>query len=563
MGCVALAFLVLTLVFTWPLGARLTTSLCGPPGDNYYFAWLVGWYEKALFGLHRLPLSVPQLNFPQGWSLAQNEATPAMVAIALPLSVLDGPVLGYNVALFVTFVLSGLGVYLWVLRLTRSRAAGLVAGVLFAFCAYRFRQPGHLNLMGTQWLALWFMSLHDVLRGPVRTKGIALAALFLGLIALTSLYYLYMTLLLSVVFVALYVWPDRHAWPNGLWRRLALVGLAALPLLALALAPSLMLVRQGGLQPRALDDASFWSASPTDFLFPPPSHLILGAWGALNYDRVLSWESTIYVGLVALLLAGVAIAPRGCLSRKRLVQCLALTALVAVVLALGTDLHWRHQPVTVPAPALLQRWFPSGRAPIPLPGYLLFRFLPLYAQMRVWMRYGILVNLFVSVLAGVGLAWLLQRVGRRWARIVAVVALALALVDLYPGLMQLSRISGRPVDDWLADQPGQGAVVQFPLDQCTLPTFTYYTLVHGKPFVGGFFAAGWPEQWRRIQPVLLGFPDQASLELLRGLHVQWICVDTRRFLAARRATMEALGLRLAYDSGGQSVWELRKEVGPK
>jgi len=119
------------------------------------------------------------------------------------------------------------------------------------------------------------------------------------------------------------------------------------------------------------------------------------------------------------------------------------------------------------------------------------------------------------------------------------------------------------VDDWLADQPGQGAVVQFPLDQCTLPTFTYYTLVHGKPFVGGFFAAGWPEQWRRIQPVLLGFPDQASLELLRGLHVQWICVDTRRFLAARRATMEALGLRLAYDSGGQSVWELRKEVGPK
>jgi hypothetical protein len=112
MVCVALAFLVLTLAFTWPLGAQLTTSLCGPPGDNYYFAWLVGWYEKALFGLHRLPFSVPQLNFPQGWSLAQNEATPVMVAIGLPLSVLDGPVLGYNVALFVTFVLSGLGAYL-------------------------------------------------------------------------------------------------------------------------------------------------------------------------------------------------------------------------------------------------------------------------------------------------------------------------------------------------------------------------------------------------------------------------------------------------------------------
>jgi len=130
----------------------------------------VGWTQKALFELHRLPLSVPQLNYPEGWNLAYNEMTPVMVGMALPFTVWGGPILGYNSAMLLSFVLSGLGVYLWVRRLTRDQAAAFVAGVLFAFVPYRISHfCGHLNLAGTQWFPFYLMALHDCLQ-PARQR---------------------------------------------------------------------------------------------------------------------------------------------------------------------------------------------------------------------------------------------------------------------------------------------------------------------------------------------------------------------------------------------------------
>ena len=102
----ALFYSVLSVLMTWPLAAHLGSAVVGWEGDNLYFVWLVGWFQKALLELHQLRLAVPLFNYPQGWNLAYNEITPAMALIALPFSLLGGPVLGYNVAILVSFVLS-------------------------------------------------------------------------------------------------------------------------------------------------------------------------------------------------------------------------------------------------------------------------------------------------------------------------------------------------------------------------------------------------------------------------------------------------------------------------
>ena len=78
---------------------------------------------------------------------------------------------------------------------------------------------------------------------------------------------------------------------------------------------------------------------------------------------------------------------------------LALMAVVAFILALGTDFHWLGQAVMVDVPEFLRPWHPYPQTLIHLPGYLLFKYLLFYANMRVWMRYGIFVMLFISVLA--------------------------------------------------------------------------------------------------------------------------------------------------------------------
>lgn len=558
-------FTALTIVMTWPLTAHISDSVIGWVGDNFYFVWLVGWFQKSLFVLHRLPLSVPFLNYPEGWNIAYNEMTPAMVLTALPASLVGGPTLGYNFSIMLSFVLSGLGVYLWVQRLSNNTGASLVAGTIFAFAPFRMSHLlGHFNLMGTQWFPFYFLSLSDLIEAPHRSrKSIALAALLLGLIGLTSQYYLYMVLIISVIYlVGYWLFFDRKLLLQvEFWKRLGMFVILSLPIVMLSVMPYLQLAAQQNLPPHPFEAVRIWSASPTDFLLPSPEHFMFGEWIARNFDRKLWIENTLYLGAVALVLAVLALIQRKRLhlANNNIVKVLVFTSLSAFLLALGTDFHWLGQSVKVAVPQFIQRWYPYPQTALPLPGYFLFRYLPFYAGMRIWMRYGIFVNLFVSVLAGIGTAWLLQRLNQLLARFVSVIVLLLVLVDFYPGVQSLSQVSGRSVDRWLASQVGQEAVVQFPFSQVVDPQQTYYTLVHNKPFIGGFFAAFSTPQFQRIQPILNSFPDNRSVEILHELGVRWIIVDSTQYkdFEQIQSVIKSLGLQPVGIFDSQYVYELR------
>jgi hypothetical protein len=209
-------FTIMTIVMTWPTVSRMGNSVIGFIGDNIYFVWLVHWYQEALFELGISPFFDPFLNYPAGWNLASTDITPAMVALALPGSILYGETWGYNFSMLLSFVLSGWGMYLWVRRFTNHDASGLVAGTLFAFIPYRMLHylAGHLSLLGTQWFPFYFWGLTDLLnQEKYAWKPILQAAIFAGLIGFTSAYYTYMTIIISVIFVA--------SWAAlGGWRRL-------------------------------------------------------------------------------------------------------------------------------------------------------------------------------------------------------------------------------------------------------------------------------------------------------------------------------------------------------
>ncbi|MDZ4159975.1 MAG: hypothetical protein U1B80_09310, partial [Anaerolineaceae bacterium] len=192
---VTLYFVGLTTLMTLPLAAQMSDSIIGRIGDNIYFVWMIGWMKKALFELGVNPFEVWFLNYPEGWNLAYTEITPVMLALAMPFALLGGPTLGYNAALMLSFILTGLGMYFWVRRMSGSTGAALVAGTIFAFIPYRFAHflVGHLNLSGTQWLPFYFAGFFDLLNfrkqnksAPLEWKSILLCGVSLGLIALTS-----------------------------------------------------------------------------------------------------------------------------------------------------------------------------------------------------------------------------------------------------------------------------------------------------------------------------------------------------------------------------------------
>jgi len=75
--------------------------------------------------------------------------------LALPFSLASGnPILGYNLALILSFVLSGFACYLLVRRMTRNAWAGLAAGIVFSFNAYKMSNLAQVQLLTLQWLPL-------------------------------------------------------------------------------------------------------------------------------------------------------------------------------------------------------------------------------------------------------------------------------------------------------------------------------------------------------------------------------------------------------------------------
>lgn len=565
---VSLYFFILTLAMTWPLVTRMGAQMVGQLGDNIYFVWMISWIKRALFELHVNPFNVWFLNYPEGWNMAYTEITPAQLALAMPFSFLGGPMFAYNAALMASFILSGLLMFLWVRRITGQIPAALIAGTIYAFLPFRFAHflIGHLNLSGTQWFPLFFWGFFEILgvtsqAGETKPgwKYAALGGIGLGLIGLTSQYYLYMAVLIAAAVLLVYlIFMNRTAWKDAmLWKRTILMGAVSLPFILLAVWPYFQLSQAGGLPDRSLSLVRPYSASLTDFFLPSTDHFLWGKWIGEHFNRQMWVEGTLYIGTVTLALALIAWLRRKQSARQTLLALLLAGAAASIVLAMGTDLHWNGSPVEVPAPAFLAERLGRDRIPLLLPGYFLFQYFPFYAKLRALMRFGVFALVFFAAAAGVGAAWLIGKTRRAWKNWLAAGLLLLVFVDFYPGpYREFTQVEPRPVDLWLAQQPGQGAVIQFPFIKGEDQEHTYFTLFHRKPYVGGFFNAFPPPQYQKIKPVMENFPDSASVSLLRDLGVEYVLVDLASYPNAQtlRQQCESFGLVLAGQYGDQLVF---------
>ncbi|NMB58023.1 MAG: hypothetical protein GYA12_02550, partial [Chloroflexi bacterium] len=524
-----------------------------------------------------------------------------------PFSLFAGPTFAYNAAHMLSFALSGLIMALWVRRLTESHGAALLAGTAYAFLPFHFAHflIGHLNLSGLQWFPLFFWGFFDLLlchadqRETSRTSGedtsdgpslgmaerdsslaltpprrpsgrmtkksaILKTGIGLGLIALTSQYYLFMTGIIAAFIFFIYVlFINRPILKQkSFWMGWLVAALVSLPLIAAAVAPYVSLAGKGELPDRELGIVRPYSAGLTDFVLPSTDHFLWGKWVGEHFNRDMWVEGTLYVGLVNAALAVFAWVNRKKTNRKILLVLMLAGGALALLLAMGTDLHWNGAPVEIPTPAFLQARWDKPTIPIPLPGWVLFKYFPFYAKLRALMRFGIFVLLFICAAAGLGTAELLKRLSTRWKNAAAAGLILLVLFDFYPGpYTEFTPVKARPVDTWLAQQPGDGAVVQMPFSIAEDQEHTYYTLVHGKPYVGGFFNAFPPAQYKHIKPILMNFPDKASVELLRELKVRWVLVDESQYCDWNKTQgmIERFGFNLEAEPGGMAVFTIQVE----
>jgi hypothetical protein len=474
---VAVLFTIATIILTYPAILHLRDGL-PDRADPLLNSWILAWDAHALvtdpFNLYNANTFYPYSN-----TLAYSETLLGQALVAAPIIwVTSNPVLALNICWFLTFILSGLAMYALVRDITGASLPAFAAGMVFAFNSFRFAHVAHIQLLSAQWIPLSLFFLIRLFRRQQWADAFGLWLSF-NLQVLSCYYYGLFTA------VALGVFALTHwiIWRPRVTRRL-LVQVAGVVLLAAALQIPLSIPYfkvAGSLDfERSLIDIVRGGADLIDFLTVPPGNRLFGS-ATAPFRGVGWWEHVAFPGLVALSLAGLALTRKALRVERNAVVVWGVLALAGFILSLGPALKLNGQELFAP-----------------LPYRALFEFVPGFRAIRQPARFHIVTMTGLSVLAGLGLAGLTERLSRRTDKL-ALAGVVIACIGIetwslpltiYP-ILRPEEIP--PVYRWLAEQPDEGPILELPILMdvgSTEAPRLYYSTVHWKRMVngyGGFF----------------------------------------------------------------------------
>jgi hypothetical protein len=588
---------LLALVSTHPLWRHLTTAVPSDIGDPLLNTWILAWDGHALL-TDPAHLFDANIFFPLKDTLAYSEHLLGTALPMLPMLLISGePVLAYNVAFLMSFMLSGFSLYLLALRYTGNRPAAFLAGLAFAFAPYRLSLIGHLSLLTVQWLPLallyldTFMSITSCRSCSTEPFGsaqdrrsrqsLALFAFFLICQAATSWH----LAVFAAFIVALYVlgnWLTRRAAFS--WPVLAGLGAAALAV-ALVMAPLILpylKVLPELHKSRPWDTIVAFAAAPTDYLAAYPASLFFGQLTAPFRTRPgFVEEHTLFPGLLASVLTAFSLVFFGkkgagpSTLRLGSGQALfrtggarSLAGIFWVILVLSISLTF--------GPFLrLEGW----GVIIPMP-YLLAGLTPALSLMRVPPRWMVVGFFAMSLLLGFSLTSIFARVQRNGWSTQRIYGLALLLglgllAEGYAAPIPLAQVGSTAqlpeVYRWLARDEDDYAILEMPFYSAPQPEYPetkrlYASTIHWKQLVNGYSGLT-PSRQPELAQRLAGFPDQGAIAALQELGAQGV-----RYLIVhsleqgfdrdswetdgRWRLARSLTLRPAYEAGGDFAYEV-------
>lgn len=144
--------LIAILYFGWGLINHLNSAYSGDGNDKYIYIWSMAWWPHAL--LHHLnPFIAKVVWVPEGINLAKVTAFPGLALLAMPITLIFGPVAAYNLVTIFSPALAAWTAYLLGYYVLRSSLLALLIGYLFGYSAYIIAQMlGHLVLVAPAFL---------------------------------------------------------------------------------------------------------------------------------------------------------------------------------------------------------------------------------------------------------------------------------------------------------------------------------------------------------------------------------------------------------------------------
>ncbi|MBV8079743.1 MAG: hypothetical protein JO186_05130, partial [Actinobacteria bacterium] len=151
--------------------------------DPEFFIWSFAWWPHAIAHWTN-PFYTHVIYAPSGVNIAWTATAPGLALAAIPVTVLFGPAVAYNVVALLLPALAAWTAYLLCRHLTRSLWASLVGGFLFGFSSALLQEElwGNLDITGVFLMPLFALAVlrfvqHELdARGLVWRLGVLVAA---------------------------------------------------------------------------------------------------------------------------------------------------------------------------------------------------------------------------------------------------------------------------------------------------------------------------------------------------------------------------------------------------
>jgi hypothetical protein len=495
-------FVALTAVMTFPQVLRMSDGV-HDPGDPLMVTWVLAWVAHQL---PNAPAHIFDANifYPERNTLAYSETLLVPGMLAAPLHWLGvAPILVYNLVFLSGFALSGVGVALLVRRLTGNTGAAIVAGIVFAFPPYRIDHYAHLQLQQTQFIPLAMWAFHRLLDSGRLRDGVLLGVCTACQMLSCMYYGLFLIPYMAVVCGAMLI----AARTLSKQRITALAVAAAIVIVAMIPVGRAYLAAREVVGERGRAEVEQNSATWRNYLAPPETNAMYGK----VFARFMEPERRLFPGFVAVALAIVGLWPSG----RGYLRTPQFAYVLGLILAFDVSLGFN---------GVIYRG-------------LYDYFLP-FKALRIPARMGLMVGFSLAVLAGYGATRIAKRLPSPASRRAVLTTI---------GILMLAEYASTPLVLWAAPRHPQDAyadllrdadygptsvIFEFPTGAMEDPEYLYYSTFHWQYLVNGY-SGFFPPSYRKIVNAVRGFPDDASMDIVRSRGVRYLVIHGEWLYGAR------------------------------
>jgi hypothetical protein len=519
---VSLAAIALAVVMTWPCAWHPASTIPSDIWDPTLQAWQLAWSGHAML---TDPLQLWNSNsfYPDAYSFAFSDTLFGYFPFGLVGTGPTAALIRYNILFILLEALAFVGAYALVRQLGARRTAAAVAGAAFAYAPWRWAQAGHMHVLSVGGIAL---SLAMIARGHgfsftrgyerERTRpgwalaGWCVAAWQISLGFGIGLPFVYVLALVTLVSAVRWLIKGRPA----LGRRLLLadgVGILVFGAVGLFMGlPYLHVIQQHPEAKRGLAEIQAFSPTLRSFITAPAQSLPWGsAHAAARATMLAPAETTLLPGFMLYGLAAAGLFFSVWSLRTRL--WLLAGTLVSIVLAEGTEFYGGGKYTYV----------------------LLYKYLPFFSSSRTPGRLIVWTTLLLAILAAGAVGALVSRsydVAAERGPVANRPGLLLRMATLLPLLLVLAEGTNwhtlqHPV---VPSQPAamrtvDGPLLVLPSDALTDENVMLWSTTKFQKIVNGG-SGFYPTDQQEVRNVAKSFPDQASVQYLRGLGIRAVVV---------------------------------------